>query len=583
MFNFSVMRRRRAGQTSPQQPETSMSMSDTDNVGQFEAREIKAATNKETPNTGNVNPAAAATSIKTSAAPAAAKPEFGKRKSIQPDLLPKSYESPLPTPVHATPASVPLPATCSATTSASAISKKSPPAAISRPTSPAVPVRPKLPATDESSTDDESVSKLTISHDPRIPIPCIHTVTCSKSYKPKRLLCSPYRKTLLALLCRVRSESTDSYSPSRAKSAADRTQIYACYQQHWSPKFNIPVLTLVACCNVTISSPIIERSEPDTARLTFLCTSPSEQSKIVFDIPLFSTLDSVNQSVMLQLGPHHPLPDSLTSWFIKSSENDIVLTWVKVWHLSPIGCFNLHNHGVFVPQRPFPEAEIHFLGLTGKRKMPYRINQLDYTQSLLAMMDPTDLGNIGYKKYEPCKKPSLPRNGTLVHRLPEPPIPRTQMSPEWYYDNGLVVQATHKLKRWPQFEPPHYPFPFNHRDHHDEFPDPILFPTGEIAFRQPLILPHTTLDDMITEAARKNPKEDPIATLMIYFNFRRQDIETRYMKMPFVRFLQDKTLPPDDYNGKCQFDALINGHNTGERYLVPKSWFPMQRHPLIIQ
>ena len=583
------MRRRRAGRTSPKKPEPSMSKTEIDNVGQSENREDQT----------NINNTATeeASAIKHSTA---AKAKFKKRNTVKPNkyILPKPYESALPTPVQSSPAIIPVPATSASAaananaaaiaaaanaTTASASYKKS---VRSTTASSAVSVlRATLPAaTDESSSsDDESISGLTISHNPRVPITCIHTISCTKSYKPKRILSSPYRKTLLTLLCRVRTESTDSYAPGRATAAADRTQVYSCYQHHWNPKLNIPVLTLVACCNNTICQPMIERSEPDLVTLTALCSTPSEQRKVTFQIPLFSTLDSVHQPVILQMGPHHPLPDTLTSWFIKSSEKDVALAWIKIWNLSPVGCFNLHNHGILIPQRPFPEAEIHFLGLTAKRKMPHRINQLDFQFSLMSMLDPTDLGNVGYKKYAPITKPILPQNGTLVHKLPDNPIPRINVSPEWYYEDGMVVQPTFRIRRWPQFEPEYYPFPFNHSTFTDEFPDPVLLLKGEIAFRRPLILPHTTLDDMITEAVRKRPMQNPLSTLMIYFNFRREDVETKYMFLPFTKFLEDKQLPPDEHNGVCLYDAHSNGHNAGERYLVPKTWFHLKQHPSIFQ
>ena len=582
------MRRSRAGQSSPQEPRPSMSFP-SGNDGQCEARKETSTNRKE--EASNV------------AAPGIQFLESWKRKTTEPqrkDILPRSeqsyflsvmFEPSLQKP------SYPIPSTSTATPTNSPSNAKHIPAnfsisALSTPKSPSPPTissRVLSSGTDDDTTSDDDVSSTqspttttatstTISHNPRIPIPCLHTYSSSKSVSTRRLLGSPYRKTLLSLLCRVRTEPTDAYAARRSTSGI---QIYACFQQHWNPKFNIPVLTLAACCDVVISQPFIERKEPDKVNVRFICTTPTEQGFLQFSIPLFTSLEQANHPLVVKLGPHHPLPDSLTSWFIKTNQNEIALTWIKVWHLSPVGCFNLHNHGVVVPQRPFPEAEIHFLGLTGKRKMPYRITQLEISKTILTMLDPVDLGNIGYKKYFVSPKPTLPVEGTFICQIPERLFPRNNFHPDWYFDKTLVRQPEIKLKRWPHLEPFLYPPPFDHSSFPDEFPDPEVLTRGEHVFRNPLIQALTTLEDMITEAVRKEPKEDPIKTLMTYFNIRRSDIKSKYMQTPFIQFLEEKTMPSAKHNGMCMFDIFKDGHNTGERYLIPRTWIPLLKHPVL--
>ena len=594
------MRRRRAGPTSPKLSQPSMSLQfDIGNVGQCETKAATASTEKATTNS--------ASNSNTGS-------EYWQRKarpfrSNNLSTRSKSHESSLPTAFDfynaskflsiSTPdsslnstehASTPLSVTAipiisfpATTTTVSAPTTTTATTSTTANSSTTIFSRPEFPKSDDdgSSSDDElPTTNFTVFHNNRLPIPCIHSLSSTKSFNPKRFIRCPYRKTLLSLLCRVRTSPTDGYASDRQSTNADRIQVYACYQQHWNPKFNIPVLTLVACCNVNIAQPILERTEPDKFNVTFMCTSSKEQHKMTFKMPLFTSLDSINNPIMLKIGPHHPLPESLTSWMITYTDSEVALSWIKVWHLSPMGCFNLHNHGIIIPQRPFPEAEVHFLGLTGKRKMPFRINQLELVGTFLPMIDPIDLGNIGYKRYTAPQKPTLPNNGTLVTALPIKAFPRNNISPDWHYDNGLIARPEIKLKRWPNLEPIHYPPPFDYSIILDEFPDPLVFQEGESVFRTPLILSTTTLEDMITEAVKKNPREDPINTLMTYFNIRRQDIETRYMKKPFTRFLQEKQLSPSETNGKCVFEAYCNGHNTGERFLVPKIWFHIHQHPV---
>jgi hypothetical protein len=196
------------------------------------------------------------------------------------------------------------------------------------------------------------------------------------------------------------------------------------------------------------------------------------------------------------------------------------------------------------------------------------------------MLDPIDLGNIGYQKVPNPKKPTLPHQGTSVAEIAEPLFQRNNFSPNWVFSKGVITQGEHKLKRWQTFEPIFYPPPFNFEAYKPEFPNPEVLQKGETVFRPPLIMSTTTLEDMIAEATKKDPKEDPINTLMMHFNIRRQDITAKYMKQPFRKFLRENVLPNGETNGRCIFDSYQHGFNTGDRFLVPKAWFAMSKHPL---
>ena len=300
---------------------------------------------------------------------------------------------------------------------------------------------------DADDTDDELPTPgCTISYDIRTPIPCIHTVSSTKRHSSRRILSRPYRKTMLSLLHGVCTEPADTYATT-GSTGTNRPQIYAGYQQHWNPKFNVPVLTLVAVCDTTISPPQMKRSEPEYVEVSFGCYSQRSQHSITFKLPIFMSLTKAPAAVLIRAGPHNPFPDSLTSWLIVSSVDDDILSWIKVWHLSPIGCYNLHNHGILIPQRPYPESEIHFLGLTGKRTMPYGISQLDVGSTLLSMLDDIDIGNIGYKKFRLHQKPMMPPEGPLIQRIPTQFMPRLFICQEWYYDKGIIKQPETKMMK----------------------------------------------------------------------------------------------------------------------------------------
>jgi hypothetical protein len=311
-----------------------------------------------------------------------------------------------------------------------------------------------------------------------------------------------------------------------------------------------------------------------------MITTHSEQSILEFDIPLHTTLSDISNTVELAIGPNHPLPEALTSWFIRTKETLITTTWIKVWHMSQEGCYNLHNSGVLIPGRPFQEAEIHILGLTGKRRMPYAISQINLNNAHLQMLDDIDIGNLGYKLYKVPRKPPMPVTGAHVYNLQENPFPRSNFCQSWTYDNGTVRQPDFNIRRWPEYEPIYYPPLQNHTgNNHPEFPDPTLLQPGNLVFRLPLILPTTTLEDMITEAAKKSPQEDPINVLMFHFNIQRRDVTTRQMKTLFTTFLENNQMPENTHNGVCFFNAHSGGHNTGERYLIPRTWIALENHP----
>lgn len=457
------------------------------------------------------------------------------------------------------------------------------PGPVTRPPTPTVPAptapNPVVDADDDSESDNDT--SYSIVHNSAYPIPCVHASSYSKLHKPNKFISNPYRQTMLSLLHRVRTEPTDNLSPTTPAAASDRLQVYACYQHHWSPKFNVPVLTIVACCNTNIATPQLTRTIPNKFEVSFMCTTDKDQGIVRFKLPIFTTIAVAMEPVIITLGPHHPLPDSLTSYFIRLGETGTILTWIKIWQLSPSGCYSLHNQGIHQPHRPYYEAEIHFLGLTGKRKMPYALNQHCHKTTIIQLLDAKDLGNCGYKKFVRSSKPILPKTGTIVSGMIARALPRTLPHPIWYYyDHKTVIRPQHDLDyKYSAFDPQFYPPAYNH-DNYLEFPEPEIFSPGEVPFVFPMILPFTTFNDMINEALRRNPNGDPISTLMTFFNFKREDVP-RNTSMTFNSFLAKKESRTGNYNGLCTHDSFFDGHNTGERYLIPKTWYLMNHHPFI--
>jgi len=436
------------------------------------------------------------------------------------------------------------------------------------------------------SESDGHVSPATTQLPPSImfnlkhPIACIHTTTSLPAYKPKYFVLYPYRKTMLSLLCRVELRPTDSFSPFSAP--ADRLQVYACYQQHWNPKYNIPVLTIVACCNTHIAPPILTRTEPNIFNIRIMATTGEEQGFADFELPIYTTLQRAAHSVFIATGPHNAFPDSLTSYFIGSAIDRSILTWVKIWHLSPYGCHNLHGRGLLQPMRAYPLAEVHLLGLTGQRKMPYRLQQHDLFTSLASVLDPIDLGNCGYKKFPSTSKPTVPIEMAMITKLRARAFPRPVVTDPWYYERGQIQKTTQApSSRMAEFDPEYYPPPYGHSLLSAEFPDPVVFKPGESAYRFPILHHMTTIDEMLQDCLAREPHSHPISTLMKYYSFHRDDLDPRCLNTSFVKFLENKGLHNKTSNPTCQYLLFSHGYNTGSRYLIHKTWIHITSHPLI--
>ena len=438
---------------------------------------------------------------------------------------------------------------------------------------------------DATDSDDDPTPMCTIVHNPKSAIPCIHTTSSTKSFHTKRFINCPYRKTMLSLLCRVRTDPADAFASSKSTVPSSRIQVYACYQPHWNPKFNIPVLTVVACCNTVITHPIMTRTEPSIFNVKFLCSAGKEQGTFTFKMPIFTTMETLDQPLIMEQGPHCLLPDMYTTWFIRTMYDPTPLTWIKLWHLSPTGCYVLHNQGVFQPHRAYFEAEIHLLGLTAIRKTPYRLLQFPYMFNILQCLDPIDLGNIGYRKYQFCDKPVLPISGVNVTRIPTPSLAKPyNINPCVYQPpDKIIIPQPEITRRFNDYNVDYYPPPYNHAADTTEFPPPTIFQPGNLPFKFPLIKRTTTLGEMLSEARRKDPHHDAITTIMTYFNVRGEDINPRYNDMPITQFLAQKELPPKTTNGICVHTSKFDGFNTGERYLIHTSWIKLHNHPLIVK
>ena len=90
--------------------------------------------------------------------------------------------------------------------------------------------------------------------------------------------------------------------------------------------------------------------------------------------------------------------------------------------------------------------------------------------NILQLIDPINLGNIGYKKYQFCDKRILPTCGVNVMRLPSPSLEKPyNITPCIYQSpNKIIAPQPDIVKQFNEYDIHYYPAPYNHAA---EFPD----------------------------------------------------------------------------------------------------------------
>jgi hypothetical protein len=99
-------------------------------------------------------------------------------------------------------------------------------------------------------------------------------------------------------------------------------------------------------------------------RLTRICK---------FDIPTIISKTLALPSIVLSSRPSSSCTDTYTSYVLKTAAPDLNAMSVKVFHLSVVGCLNLHTRSVYTPMRPALSTEFHILGLLAARHTTYDI------------------------------------------------------------------------------------------------------------------------------------------------------------------------------------------------------------------
>ena len=319
---------------------------------------------------------------------------------------------------------------------------------------------------------------------------CPHASSFQAVILPEVIISNYSVGKMLTCLRQVATRPADIVSPAVPHNSRHRIRIYACYQQHWYPKTSIPVLTLVAPCGVTISPPIFKRKFSNTGTVKFMVSSAGEQELLKFPLPLNLTRTLASSSIVMTHGPSSSCPDTYTSYLLKTTSPEINITWIKVFHLSVLGCFTLHTRSLYVPPRPACTSELHILGLTAARQTSYDIVHHSPMHIGIKFLQEEELLQIGWKRNPPqftvvwtpnekvfiaptplmeqmqFTKPSyFPKPSTMCHSKQEiipisdpamvplhyPPTteyipPCHAMEPKVYFEFGRVPPGLHRMK-----------------------------------------------------------------------------------------------------------------------------------------
>ena len=409
---------------------------------------------------------------------------------------------------------------------------------------------------------------------------CPHSCSNMFAFKPQQIVDNHYHGSMLQLLREIQTRPCDSVSPAVPINPRHRLKLYGCMQQHWNPKVNMPVLFLVAPCGSSISTPSFRRSSLNQAKLKFIISTHSQQESATFLLPLLMPASMTSSPVVITSGPSNNLPDTYTSYVIKATSPGLNLLWIKVMHMSVLGCFTLHTRSVYMPPRPAFNSEIHILGLPAKRTTPYSIFHWPQKSTTMSFLDDKDLEMINYKLYPNQQTLKLWVPNHKILQAQDPLLMQTQFTTPAHF-NGFFKITLHQnpiiAATYPHLVPNYYPAPRTPKPPTDEIRSLVFQDT------EPMLI-------------RRKPKD--ISTRQVLHNIR--PIEGQTQKQTFLKLYdvlidsldhsENLDLPLSTFlcrfrsienNGICEFKQLHSTHEPYTNY-IPRTWRYVSSHPAIL-
>jgi hypothetical protein len=411
---------------------------------------------------------------------------------------------------------------------------------------------------------------------------CPHSASFSTPLSSEAIISNPFTSTMLACLRQVKTLPCDLVSPAIPSNPRHRLKVYACYQQHWYPKINMPVLTLVAPCGITIGAPILRRESTLSASVTFMVSSTGQQEYLTFNIPLLISRTLASSSVVLTSGPSSSCPDTYTSYIVKTTAPDLNLVWIKVFHLSVLGCFALHARSLYTPMRPASTSEFHILGLSAARTTTYQIMHQEPSYLGIRFLHQHELQAIGWQK-NPKVFTNLWKPNTTVFLATTPLMEQMQFAqPSYFPKPNVVCIASRKVITVtdPSLVPLHYP-PTSNPVPPAFCPIPALF-FGQVL--KPLVVHRREINTTVAQLlAHLVPP--PGVTRKDYFlqmfNVPPYTLENEaIIKLDLFTFLSKYAMSDTNSNGLCNF-RHINSFKEPYTFTIPRTWVYLNQHPAL--
>ena len=412
---------------------------------------------------------------------------------------------------------------------------------------------------------------------------CPHSSSFSIPISPDAIISNPFSGNMLTCLRQLKTEPCDMVSPSLPANPRHRLKVYACYQQHWYPKINMPVLTLVAPCGVSISPPSFKRKFSARATLKFIASSTGQQENLKFNLPLLIPRTMVSSSIVMTHGPSSSCPDTITSYILKTTAPELNLVWIKVIHLSVIGCYSLHVRSLITLARPSPTSEIHILGLSAARHTSYTIMHQSPSHIGIKFLQEHELQAIGWKK-NPMSLNNLWKPNTSVFIAPTPILQQMQFTrPSFFATPNTICIAPKEIipVTDPSLVPLHYP---SLKTHEPTF----LAPAPQLYFTTTKLSPAVhRLRDIPGEVSKiiKKLKPPPGLTkkefFLTMFNVPADSLDDPGMTHnDLSTFLERYSRHGLELNRYCRF-RNIKTYKEPYHYGVPRSWLYLTEHDFI--
>ncbi len=410
---------------------------------------------------------------------------------------------------------------------------------------------------------------------------CPHSTSFMPPLFPQKIIDNPYHSTMLTLLRQITTLPCDLVSPALPASSRHRLKIYACYQQHWNPKINMPILTLVAPCGTSIMPPTMRRKSPMSVDLEFTASTEHQQEYFALNIPLLMTHTVTSSSVILTSGPANNFPDTYTSYVIKAADPQLNLLWIKVFQMSVSGCATLHTHSIYSPPRPAAASEIHILGISGIRTAPYSITQVPLEHNMMKFLSYTDLTQLGYKHQQTPNeiKNKFKINKEILTTAP-PALIHVQSTPQGFFKDNQRISVSTPLVipvTVPHLVPIHYPAPKVLSSSIKLAPPTLLFSGTENTLTVRRQNRHTSLEKCLSNLVVPTG-ETPESIFYKLFNVSIGSLELYNKEISLQHFL-DKQLR-NHHNGSSTFNTL-KSFQEPYRVHFPRSWIYLVAHPTL--